>query len=77
MQLRAIHERVHRQRTSQPSAWVVTRAQHLPRSLPRGLCAVIWQAMIRSMTPHDVIIIGGGQAALSVAYFLRRTKRSS
>lgn len=25
---------------------------------------------------HDVIIIGGGQAALSVAYFLRRTTRS-
>lgn len=25
---------------------------------------------------HDVIIIGGGQAALSVAYFLRRTARS-
>lgn len=25
------------------------------------------------MTAHDVIIIGGGQAALSVAYFLRRT----
>ena len=25
---------------------------------------------------HDVIIIGGGQAALSVAYFLRRTQRS-
>lgn len=28
------------------------------------------------MTVHDVIIIGGGQAALSVAYFLRRTNRS-
>ena len=28
------------------------------------------------VTSHDVIIIGGGQAALSVAYFLRRTKRS-
>ncbi len=25
---------------------------------------------------HDVIIVGGGQAALSVAYFLRRTQRS-
>ena len=25
---------------------------------------------------HDVVIIGGGQAALSVAYFLRRTTRS-
>ncbi|MET3496030.1 ArsO family NAD(P)H-dependent flavin-containing monooxygenase [Variovorax boronicumulans] len=25
---------------------------------------------------HDVIVIGGGQAALSVAYFLRRTQRS-
>ncbi len=32
--------------------------------------------MIRSMTARDVIIIGGGQAALSVGYFLRRTKRS-
>lgn len=28
------------------------------------------------MSPHDVIIIGGGQAALSLGYFLRRTKRS-
>ena len=28
------------------------------------------------MAHHDVIIVGGGQAALSVAYFLRRTKRS-
>ena len=28
------------------------------------------------MTSHDVIIIGGGQAALSVAYFLRRKTRS-
>ncbi len=28
------------------------------------------------MTHPEVIIVGGGQAALSVAYFLRRTKRS-
>jgi putative flavoprotein involved in K+ transport len=33
-------------------------------------------AMMRAVTPHDVIIIGGGQAALSLGYFLRRTKRS-
>lgn len=32
--------------------------------------------MMHAMTAHDVIIIGGGQAALSVGYFLRRTKRS-
>ena len=32
--------------------------------------------MIATMTRHDVIIIGGGQAALSVGYFLRRTRRS-
>ena len=32
--------------------------------------------MMRAMTQLDVIIIGGGQAALSVGYFLRRTKRS-
>ena len=32
--------------------------------------------MMRAMTRSDVIIIGGGQAALSVGYFLRRTKRS-
>jgi cation diffusion facilitator CzcD-associated flavoprotein CzcO len=32
--------------------------------------------MMRAMTGHDVIIIGGGQAALSVGYFLRRSKRS-
>lgn len=32
--------------------------------------------MMRAMTPHDVIIVGGGQATLSVGYFLRRTKRS-
>lgn len=37
---------------------------------------MIWRAMIHSMTARDVIIIGGGQAALSVGYFLRRTKRS-
>ena len=29
-----------------------------------------------SMTLYDVIIVGGGQAALSVAYFLRRINRS-
>lgn len=29
-----------------------------------------------SVTLYDVIIVGGGQAALSVAYFLRRTNRS-
>ena len=28
------------------------------------------------MSPYDVIVIGGGQAALSLGYFLRRTKRS-
>ena len=32
--------------------------------------------MMRAMTRCDVIIIGGGQAALSTGYFLRRTKRS-
>lgn len=32
--------------------------------------------MMHAMTAHDVIIIGGGQAGLSVGYFLRRTKRS-
>ena len=31
---------------------------------------------MRAMTHHDVIIIGGGQAAASVGYFLRRTSRS-
>ena len=31
---------------------------------------------MRAMTRHDVIIIGSGQAALSVGYFLRRTQRS-
>lgn len=32
--------------------------------------------MIGTMTRYDTIIVGGGQAALSVGYFLRRTKRS-
>jgi cation diffusion facilitator CzcD-associated flavoprotein CzcO len=32
--------------------------------------------MIGAMTRHDVIIIGGGQAGLSMGYFLRRTQRS-
>lgn len=32
--------------------------------------------MMPSMQTYDVIIIGGGQAALSVGYFLRRTGRS-
>jgi len=32
--------------------------------------------MIGAMTRHDVIIIGGGQAGLSLGYFLRRTQRS-
>lgn len=32
--------------------------------------------MMRAMTRYDASTIRGGQAALSMGYFLRRTKRS-
>ena len=35
------------------------------------------KALNQKQTETDVIIIGGGQAALSTAYFLRRKKRHS